>query len=252
MSRPPRVWRFDIGHALLFGGVCAVIGIAWRDALAWATFTEPFAAHFPHGRLLLGARMVLLCAALHGAYKARWRGRTTLVFLVVASCFLGTLVVSGTFVPLAGLSLMALMLLPLPAPQALRTVSRLAERPFTLVLAALLGAAAIFPINRFLQPPTQPPVSSPAAETSRWLNLHNTYRARLWARRWAASEADDPGEGALILARIDWAVGRHDLTRATLQTVIHRAKRPQVRELAVVMLARVDAGSAPVEEKGVR
>jgi hypothetical protein len=85
--------------------------------------------------------------------------------------------------------------------------------------------------QRVEQPSTTPPTSDdPAAQTRYWMDVvDNPFYAAPWARRWAASEADAPGEGTLRLARLGLRADEVAAARALLERVASDASSPQRR-----------------------
>ena len=196
-------------------------------ALALADPTAAFAAHDGIARVLLAARIGLLFVAWLGL-TARDDRPQRFAFAIACGLFAGSLAMVGLFAPFVVAAAVASLRALAVATSRVRVTSLLGA---VVALAVLVGAA------RISTRPAPAPPDDVAGLTAYWLDRENLFEARFWATQWASAERERPGEGQLLLARIDWELGHRDVARSLLADVAARAPSPDARRRAVAQLA---------------
>ncbi len=196
-------------------------------ALALDDPSAAFAASDTIARLLLAARVTLLFLAWLGLVARDDRAQRV-AFAIACGLFVGSLAIVALFVPFA---LSALVV-------CVRHVAVASSRTrFASAIGAIFAISMLVLGSQYSARPAPAPPEDVAGLTAYWLDRENLFEARFWATQWAGAERERPGEGQLLLARIDWELGHRDAARSLLADVVARAPSPDARRRAATQLA---------------
>ena len=196
-------------------------------AFAFADPTAAFTASDGIARILLAARIALLFLAWL-ALTAHDDRPQRVAFAITCGLFVGSLAHNVLFVPFAVAALVVCVRWLSIASSRARVAS---------AIGAVVAVASVLVATRFAARPVAAPPEDVAGLTSYWIDRENLFEARFWATQWASAERERPGEGQLLLARIDWELGHRDVARSLLSDVVARAPSADARRRAAAQLA---------------